>query len=74
MDHLRRLEEGLYDANENLIEERLADLKGLPLPPPVVDHTELDRYRRLIRTMVLPGFARYGLWRLGNKIRRAAAL
>jgi hypothetical protein len=37
MDHLRTIEEGLYDENEVLIEERLGSLDGLPPPPPLPD-------------------------------------
>ncbi len=64
MDHLRRVEDGLYDANENLIEERLAELKGLPVPRPIAKPVAFPHYERLVRLLVLPGVARYGLARL----------
>jgi radical SAM superfamily enzyme YgiQ (UPF0313 family) len=72
MDHLRRIEEGLYDASENLIESRLMGLDGLPLPGPLTGGPpELRRYEGLVPLLALPGIARYGLARLRWRARRA---
>jgi len=71
MEHLRRIEVGLYDSGENLIETRLAELDGLPLPPPLEGRNELGRYEHIIPILALPGAARYGLARLRWKVRQA---
>ena len=78
MDHLRRIEDGLYDSGENLIETTLAELNGLPSPPPLEESAPLRGYDRRIPFLVLPGLVRHGCIRLGRKIgqafRRASAL
>ena len=71
MDHLRRLEDGLYDAQENLIEERLAELNTLPIPGPVLPSPQAPRYDRLIPIVAFPGIARYGLAILRHRARQA---
>ena len=53
LDHLRRIEDGLYDADENLIESRLAELPGLPSPPPLEESAPLRGYDRRIALLVL---------------------
>ncbi len=64
MDYLRRIEEGLYDGNEQLIEENLAGLDSLPLPPPLKQLRATRRYRFFIPILTLPGFARIAFRRL----------
>jgi hypothetical protein len=55
---LESVEAGLYDENENLLEDRLADLAGLPLPPPAPDRVDYGRYWGLIILAALPGIIR----------------
>jgi hypothetical protein len=71
MDHLRLLEQGLYDQDEVLREERLAELNGLPVPKPLMSAPDLRRYERLVPILALPGLARYGLARLRRKLNQA---
>ncbi len=69
MDHLRKCEEGLYDADENLIESRLTELPGLPVPGPVVVPNGLPHYEPLVSLLAFPGVVRSAAARLGVKIR-----
>lgn len=62
-DYLRKIEEGLYDRNENLIEDRLEKVNGLPLPPPLEDQVNLRSYRFLAFASMLPGAIRGALER-----------
>jgi radical SAM superfamily enzyme YgiQ (UPF0313 family) len=57
LDHLRQLERGLYDG-EALVEERLASLGRVPLPPPLEDTVDLSRFERLSNLCVVPGLIR----------------
>ena len=73
MDYLRRIEEGLYDENEVLMEEKLESLVGLPLPPAVPECMDMDSYKGLMLLGVIPGVARYlsgrVVWRVGRAVR-----
>jgi hypothetical protein len=77
MAHLERLEQGLYDERECLREDRLAELDGLPLPPPLREQVDLERYNTLTDLAALPGAARYlaqkARWRLRRSVQRLAA-
>jgi radical SAM superfamily enzyme YgiQ (UPF0313 family) len=64
VEHLKRIEQGLYDENEVLLEDKLSSLGGLPIPRPLEEQVDRDRYRALILTLTLPGAARFGLARL----------
>lgn len=76
MAHLERLEQGLYDERERLREDRLAELDGLPLPPPLQEQVDLERYNTLTDLAALPGAARYlaqkARWRLRRSVLRLA--
>jgi radical SAM superfamily enzyme YgiQ (UPF0313 family) len=58
MEHLRAIEKNLYDEHENLIEERLAELEGLPLPPVLLEQPPLRRYGTVAPILALPGLLR----------------
>ncbi len=72
MDHLLRLEEGLYDENERLIEAKLSELDGLPPPPPLPDQVDNSTDRRAIELAMIPGAMRFALekarWRIGKRM------
>jgi hypothetical protein len=68
MDYLRGVEDGLYDSNEMLLEEKLRGLEGLPLPPPLRDGVDLRSYRGLSLLASLPGAARQAI----GALRRSA--
>jgi hypothetical protein len=72
MDYLREIEAGLYDANEVLQEERLAQLQSLPLPPPLQQRLDHANYHGLIRLLVAPGLIRYGLRRIQARWQKRA--
>lgn len=71
--YLEQIEDGLYDDDEVLIEERLDALEGLPIPRPVNHEVDMDSYKGMILLGVLPGVARYYsrklIWRLGRALR-----
>ncbi len=73
LEHLREIEQGLYDRDEVLIEERLRSLEALPLPPPLRDQVDRSSYRGLTLLATLPGAARYGLVRLRQGLARLTA-
>ncbi len=66
MDYLRQIEDGLYNEKEELIEEKLAALSGLPLPPPVTDYVEKPFYQVPITLALMPSLARLAMvkWRM----------
>lgn len=68
MEYLREIEDGLYDANERLLEGRVRDLKGLPLPPPLRDHVDLRSYQALSILGALPGTVRTALARMRGRM------
>jgi len=74
---LESIEAGLYDENENLIDDRLADLAGLPLPPPAPDMVDYGRYWSLIILAALPGIIRAAWamlrWRITGRPPRPSA-
>jgi len=75
MDHLLSVEKGLYDDQERLIVERLADLDGLPPPPPLPDQVDRSTDRRAIELAMLPGAMRFALHKARRRIsRRIAAI
>ena len=41
--------------------ERLAQLKGLPLPQPLVEQVDTDSYRARMALLIVPGLLRYRL-------------
>jgi hypothetical protein len=61
LDYLRQIEDGLYDGSERLVEERLRDLEGLPLPPPLRDDVDMRSYGALSLLGALPGAIRQAL-------------
>jgi len=61
LDYLKQIERGLYDNDERLIEQRLGDLRTLPIPGPVEERVELRRYRLLGLLLMLPGLIRHRL-------------
>ncbi|MBN1614213.1 MAG: B12-binding domain-containing radical SAM protein [Deltaproteobacteria bacterium] len=66
LDYLKRIEEGLYDEKEELIEEKLSDLAELPAPPAVVDYEERPFYDLHTRLALLPAFLRFTLAKVGR--------
>lgn len=66
MGYLRQIEDGLYDAKEELMEDKLPILSGLPLPPPVEGYAEIPFYRIHTITALIPALARLALLRWGN--------
>lgn len=70
MDYLKTIEEGLYDENEVLIQEKLDQLDGLPQPPPVLEQMDLESYKPLIVLGLLPGLVRHETTRFARKIRK----
>jgi len=61
MDYLRRIEDGLYDQHEVLIEEKLAGIERLPLLPPLQETIDTSSYRNLSNLLVVPGAVRIAL-------------
>jgi len=61
LDYLKRIEEGLYNEKEELSEEKLAELTGLPAPPAVADYEDRPFYRLHITLALLPAFLRFAL-------------
>ncbi len=68
MSYLKEIEEGLYDKNEVLIENKLRSLKGLPLPPLIENRVDMKSYRGLALLGVMPGIIRAALARFRGNI------
>jgi hypothetical protein len=68
MDFLHRVEQGFYDENEMLIEEKLDELGGLPILPPLQDATDLQSYNLHIRLGFFLGLTRLGLMALRARL------
>ncbi len=72
IDYLKKIEDGLYDESENLIEEKLHGLKGLPLPKPLEEQNDLRSYDIAMQLALAPGMVRYLLhklvWRVGKSV------
>lgn len=68
MDFLHRVEQGLYDENEMLIEEKLDELQGLPLLPPLQEATDLESYNLHIRLGFFLGLTRLRLMALRARL------
>jgi len=64
LDFLRQIEQGLYDKDEVLIDERLASLESLPVPKRLEPRLDNDSYRNLMSLYLLPGFIRERLTQL----------
>jgi radical SAM superfamily enzyme YgiQ (UPF0313 family) len=58
IDYLKKIETGLYDEKEQLIEEKLTSLSGIPLPPPVSGYLEKPFYQIPITLALIPSLAR----------------
>ena len=67
MNYLEQIEEGLYDNRGELIEEKLASLKGLPLPPPVEGYVDTPYYWVHTTLALIPALLRFALWRWRQK-------
>ena len=63
LDYLEEIEQGLYDGQEVLREEKLASLKGLPLPPRVREFTDTPYYRVHTTMALIPALLRYAFVR-----------
>ena len=78
LDHLHRLERGLYDEAERLQLDRLALVTGLPSPPPLQEQVDLGPQGPLSELALLPSVARLALdkarWEVGRRVRRQLAL
>ena len=72
-DYLRQVEEGLYDENEHLQEDKLRALKSIPMPKPVEEKVDMFSYQPLIMLVIGPAFFRYLLQKLRHRLRRKAA-
>jgi radical SAM superfamily enzyme YgiQ (UPF0313 family) len=67
LEYLMHIEEGLYDGNEVLREEKLDSLQGLPLPPPVAEDVDTKSYETAYLLAAIPGMVRLGVERLIGK-------
>ena len=77
MDYLKKIEDGLYDEHEVLIEEKLDSLAEIPIPRPLEEQTDTASYNLLIALGTLPGFIRFTfayLFRITSKIPGRPAL
>jgi radical SAM superfamily enzyme YgiQ (UPF0313 family) len=63
MEYLELIEAGLYNNREELIEENLASLEGLPLPPPVEGYVDRPYYRVHTALALIPALIRFYLLR-----------
>lgn len=70
LDYLKQIEQGLYDENEVLIEEKLKRIQTLPIPRPLVEQAELSSYQLIMTLGFIPGISRYYLQKLGRRIRK----
>jgi len=72
MDYLKQIEEGLYDENEVLIEEKLNSIEGLPIPIPLKEQVDMSSYEPLMLILHTPLVIRYFFhklrWRTGKII------
>jgi radical SAM superfamily enzyme YgiQ (UPF0313 family) len=59
MDYLRSIEEGLYDENEILIEERLDSIERLPLPRPLPNQVDLNSSMLIMLLAYVPPMTRF---------------
>jgi hypothetical protein len=73
MDHLLTVEEGLYDAQERLLEDKLAELDGLPPPPPLPDRIDRATDSKAIELALIPGTMRFAMHKARRKIARRMA-
>ena len=64
LQYLEQIEAGLYDNREELREDRLEILHGLPLPPKVRGFADVPHYRALAAAALAPAIVRLGLARL----------
>jgi hypothetical protein len=64
LQYLVQIEDGLYDNREELREDRLETLHGLPLPPRVQGFADVPHYRALAAAALAPAIVRLGLARL----------
>lgn len=64
--YLEELEDGLYDRNEVLIEDRLAKIDGLPLPRPLIENVDTQSYETHSLLASMPGLARFGAAKVGQ--------
>ncbi len=74
LQHLREIESGLYDADETLMEDRLASIKAIPLPPPLQDSTRTASYSHIVPILAAPGIVRGRLAMRRHKKRQAAGI
>lgn len=72
IEYLERIEEGLYDENEVLIEEKLADFSQKKFPPltPLNEVPEGESYFILRGLAILPGLIRFALFILRKRLTR----
>lgn len=70
MEFLEKIEEGLYDENEILIEERLDSLnsKKFPLPTPMKEEAAGEGYTFIRGLAMIPGLARIALLLLRKRL------
>jgi hypothetical protein len=61
LEYLMQIERGLYDENELLLEEKLDSIKGLPLPPPLVEDVDSKSYETAYLLAAIPGMVRLGV-------------
>ncbi len=73
MDYLKEIEDGLYNENEVLIEEKLDSITHIPIPVQLNTSPDNSTYNTLILFGVIPGFVRLGIFKLMNKRRNKIA-
>ncbi|MEN6473403.1 MAG: radical SAM protein [Syntrophaceae bacterium] len=69
--YLERIEDNLYDEREELIEEKLSALNGLPLPPVVKGYKERQAFWIITALAMIPSGLRYPFQSWGERHRSA---
>lgn len=67
-DYLKQIEDGLYDENETLINEKLKDLDGLPIPAPIQERVDMVSNNPLIMLVIGPPFLRYVIHKVRHRL------
>jgi anaerobic magnesium-protoporphyrin IX monomethyl ester cyclase len=68
LNYLKEIEEGLYDENEILMEEKLNEIHHIPIPLPVETAPDKSSYDALIFFFTIPGIIRLAIKVLYKRI------
>lgn len=69
LEHLERLEYGLYDSKGVLDAAKLRTLGGLPPPPPLEERVDLKSYQALTLLALVPSISRLSISNLMSRLR-----